>query len=249
MLRLIKQIIDDLFTPMMSDFWQTPLWIRWSLVVITCAATIPLALIFRARNSFHDQPRIHIIQNMDNQPKSVSQDSSNWFIDGRVMRPRVKGTIAQGEMIDDAHFFMGITNNDWANDFPKQLTVDQAFIERGQDRFNIYCSPCHGDGGFGDGLIHKRAMTLVETGANGTSWVAPKNLHEELIKEQPVGQLFNTITNGVRTMGAYASQIPTQDRWAIVSYIKALQFSQDADPSLVDGTDALPTKTAEGSVE
>ena len=126
-------------------------------------------------------------------------------------------------------------------EYPESLTVDRAFIERGQDRFNIYCSPCHGAGGFGDGLVHKRATVLVETGANGTSWVAPKNLHEDLIRVQPVGQLFNTITNGVRTMASYASQIPTRDRWAIVSYIKALQLSQHADQAMVDGANSLPT--------
>ena len=99
------------------------------------------------------------------------------------------------------------------------------------------------------GLIHHRANQLVETGVNGTTWVAPKNLHEELIKEQPIGQLFNSITNGVRTMAAYGSQISTKDRWAIVAYIKALQMSQDADPTNVSNAEALPKVTSEGSNE
>ena len=97
--------------------------------------------------------------------------------------------------------------------------------------------------GYGEGLVHIRAMTLVETGVNGTSWVAPKNLHEDLIKDQPVGQVFNTISNGVRTMAGYASQIPTEDRWAIIAYIKALQFSQDADPAFVTNADQIPVKS------
>ncbi|HIA72022.1 MAG TPA: cytochrome c, partial [Phycisphaerales bacterium] len=105
-------------------------------------------------------------------------------------------------------------------------------------------------GGFGDGLVHHRANQLVETGVNGTTWVAPKNLHEDVIKEQPVGELFNTITNGVRTMSAYASQITIEDRWAIVAYVKALQLSQDADPASVINADAIPRKSAnEGSSE
>ncbi|MCH2146198.1 MAG: cytochrome c [Phycisphaerales bacterium] len=249
MAKLIKQIIDDLLTPMLQDFWQVPIWIRWSLVVVTCAATIPLAVIYRARHAVNHKPRIHIIQNMDNQPKSVAQDGSDWFLDGRIMRPKIDGTVARGDMAGDTHFFMGIENDEWATEFPSQVTIDKAFIERGQDRFNIYCTPCHGAVGYGDGLIHVRAMTLVETGANGTSWVAPKNLHEALIKEQPVGQLFNTITNGVRTMAAYASQIPTKDRWAIVAYIKALQFSQDADPELVEGSESFPQKEKQGGDE
>ena len=75
---------------------------------------------------------------------------------------------------------------------------------------------------------------------NGTSWVAPKNLHEDAIRQQTVGQLFNTVTNGVRTMSGYASQIPTNDRWAIVAYIKALQLSQNADPTAIENSNVLP---------
>ena len=78
-------------------------------------------------------------------------------------------------------------------------------------------------------MINQRAMDLVNLGLNGTTWVQPKNMHEQLIREQPVGQTFNTITNGVRNMSGYAAQIPTEDRWAIVAYVKALQRSQAAD--------------------
>jgi mono/diheme cytochrome c family protein len=88
--------------------------------------------------------------------------------------------------------------------------------------------PCHGESGYGDGIIHQRADQLVRTGTNGTEWVQPKSLHEQLIREQPVGQIFNSITNGIRTMPAYDAQIPTADRWAIVAYVEALQRSQFA---------------------
>ncbi len=226
---LVKQIIDDLLKPFLADFKTLPLWITWTLIVITCAATIPLALIFRARTAYSDKPRIHFIQNMDNQPKYVSQEANALFLDGRAMRPRVDGTIARNGMAEDTHLFMGVKDGAWASTYPSSLTIDEKFLERGQGRFNIYCSPCHGAVGKGDGLIHDRATQLVETGINGTSWVAPKNLHEEAIKAQAVGQLFNSITNGVRTMAAYGSQISTEDRWAIVAYMKALQLSQDAD--------------------
>jgi mono/diheme cytochrome c family protein len=247
---LVKQIIDDLLKPFLADFKTLPAWIIWLLIVITCAATIPLALIFRARTSFSDKPRIHFIQNMDNQPKYVSQEANALFLDGRAMRPRVEGTIARNGMGDDTHLFMGVVNDDWATAYPSTITVDHDLLLRGQGRFNIYCSPCHGAGGFGDGLVHHRASQLVETGVNGTSWVAPKNLHEEAIKEQSVGQLFNTITNGIRTMAAYGSQISTEDRWAIVAYMKALQLSQDADPSMVSNAESLPLKTnSKGSNE
>jgi mono/diheme cytochrome c family protein len=240
MTKLIKQIIDDLLKPVLADFWSSPIWIRWGAIVLTCAATVPLAFIFRARTAFSDKPRIHIIQNMDNQPKYVSQEANALFLDGRTMRPRILGTVALGDMTGDTHRFKGIVDGDWATTYPANITVDRAFIERGQQRFNIYCTPCHGKGGFGDGIIHHRAQQLVETGVNGTSWVAPKNLHEDAIREQPIGQLFNTITNGVRTMSAYASQIPTDDRWAIISYIEALQLSQHANPDQVDGASELP---------
>lgn len=240
MKNLINQIIDDLLKPILDDFWSTPIWIRWGAIVLTCAATIPLAVIFRARTAFTDKPKIHIIQNMDNQPKFVSQEANALFLDGRTMRPKVEGTISQDEMTGDTHRFLGIVDGEWATTYPPSLSVDRAFVERGQERFNIYCALCHGKGGFGDGVVHDRAQQLVETGVNGTSWVAPKNLHEELIREQPLGQLFNTITNGVRTMSAYASQIPTDDRWAIISYIQALQLSRDANPDLIEGAHELP---------
>lgn len=250
MTKLLQQIIDDLLKPFMEDVWATPLWIRWALVVITCAATIPLAVIFRARSVSSNKTKIHIIQNMDNQPKFVSQEANALFLDGRAMRPHIDGTIPQTGMIGDTHKFMGIIDGAWATTYPTELTVDRTLIERGQERFNIYCSPCHGIGGFGDGLVHNRANQLVETGVNGTSWVAPKNIHEDTIKEQPVGQLFNTITNGVRTMSGYASQISVRDRWAIIAYIEALQLSQDANPADVEGSASLPRKsTSEGGSE
>lgn len=242
MVTLIKQIIDDLLKPILKDVWETPVWIKWAMIVVTCAATIPLAVIFRARTASSDRPKIHIIQNMDNQPKFVSQEANALFLDDRVMRPRIEGTIAQSGMIGDTQRFMGIVDGAWATTYPSSVTVDKPFIKRGQERFNIYCAPCHGKGGFGDGVIHDRAQQLVETGANGTSWVAPKNLHEEAIREQPVGQLFNTITNGVRTMSGYASQIPVDDRWAIISYIEALQVSQHARPEDVPDSASLSRK-------
>lgn len=251
MAKVIKQIIDDLLKPILEEVSLSPIWLRWAVIVVTCIATIPMALIFRARTSFSEQPRIHIIQNMDNQPKYVSQEANALFLDGRVMRPRIEGTIARGDMVGDTHRFMGVVDGGWATSYPDGLNVDRAFIERGRNRFYIYCTPCHGQGGFGDGLVAQRAAQLVETGANGTSWVAPKNLHEEAIRQQPVGQLFNTATNGVRTMSGYASQIPTNDRWAIIAYVKALQLSQHADPASIPNAHALPRvdSTIEGGAE
>ncbi|MDP7008878.1 MAG: cytochrome c [Phycisphaerales bacterium] len=248
MSNLIKQIMDDLLKPFLADFKEMPAWIKWFGIVTSCVAIMILAIIFRARSEgvYNDKPRIHFIQNMDNQPKYVSQEANALFLDGRAMRPKIEGTVSQTEMTSDTHYFMGVVDEAWADSFPSAVTVDRDFLERGQDRYNIFCALCHGIGGLGDGVVHHRATQLVETGINGTTWVAPKNLHEDAIATQPVGQIYNSITNGVRTMAAYGSQIPVADRWAIVAYIKALQVSQNADASTVPNADSLP-RVNEGS--
>src|SRR4029079_4307787 len=94
-------------------------------------------------------------------------------------------------------------------------------IKRGQERFGIYCSPCHGLGGNGDGMGAKRAEGL----AQGT-WVPPSNLNQDYLRQMPVGQIFNTITHGVRNMPAYGPQVKVDDRWAIILYVRALQRSR-----------------------
>ncbi|MCH7848286.1 MAG: cytochrome c [Planctomycetes bacterium] len=197
--------------------------------ILVAIGSIPFALAAMARAVPSSHTRIHIIQDMDNQPKFRAQHANPLFADGRAMRPVVAGTVAQGQLEADDHYNRGVVDNDWATTFPPQVQVNLDLVYRGQDRFNIYCTPCHGYAGYGDGMINQRAMDLVNLGLNGTTWVQPKNMHEQLIREQPVGQTFNTITNGVRNMSGYAAQIPTEDRWAIVAYVKALQRSQAAD--------------------
>ena len=112
--------------------------------------------------------------------------------------------------------------------FPARVPVTMELMQRGRERFGIYCQPCHGAAGYGDGMVNVRAMELVNLGTNGTVWVQPKSVHDDDIREQPVGRIFNSITNGVRTMPPYGPQIPVSDRWAIVAYVKALQRSQNA---------------------
>lgn len=121
---------------------------------------------------------------------------------------------------------------DWVTEFP--LAVDESLIRRGQQRYAIFCATCHGQGGEGDGLVTLRALELEQ----GT-WVRPTSLHAEPIRNQPVGQLFNSISNGVRKMPGYASQIPVRDRWAIVAYVRALQRTRTASSSDVP-EDILP---------
>ena len=186
--------------------------IIYSSLIVIVLAMIPPALIARTRAVHSERPRIHFVQDMDNQPKFRAQHANPLFADGRAMRPPVPGTIARGELAEDRHFHQGLVSDDWATAFPAQTPVTIELLERGRERFNIYCQPCHGLAGYGDGIVQQRAMQLVETGTNGTVWVAPKSLHEEAIRTQPVGQIFNTITNGIRNMPRYDSQIPVGDR-------------------------------------
>lgn len=217
-----------------------PKAIVYSLVILIVAAMIPPALIARQRAVKHSAPPIHFIQDMDNQHKFRAQAENPLFLDRRAARMPVPGTIALGQLNDDDHFERGIVDNVWATGFPAQINVNLNLLEYGQERFNIYCTPCHGAAGYGDGMINKRAMELVNRGVNGTLWVQPKSLHETAIREQAVGQIFNSITHGVRTMPAYGAQIPAEDRWAIVAYVRALQRSQTAEPSDFPGGSVPP---------
>jgi mono/diheme cytochrome c family protein len=221
------------------------------LLTVVILAMIPPAVIARKRVLTTEQRRIHFIQDMDNQHKFRAQQVNPLFADGRAMRQPVAGTVAWGELNEDDHFHRGLSKKKWATSLPSKITVDMALLNRGQQRFNIYCQPCHGLAGYGDGIVNTRAMDLLNSGTNGTTWVAPKSLHEKAIREQPVGQIFNTITNGVRNMAGYGAQIPTDDRWAIVAYVRALQRSQNAKIADVppDQRTDLPTVRIETVVE
>jgi hypothetical protein len=207
----------------------------YAVMVLAILALIPPALIARTRAVNNKNRRIHLIQDMDHQGKFGPQDTSDIFTDRRAMRPPVEGAVAREDAVrEDNHYYRGVISGAdgkpaWATAYPRQMTVDLNFIRRGQERFNIYCRPCHGYGGYGDGIVNERAMQLMSSAeAKGTAWVQAKNIHEPLIREQPPGQIFNTITHGIRNMAGYESQIPLDDRWAITAYVKALQFSQHA---------------------
>ncbi|MDF1746470.1 MAG: cytochrome c, partial [Gimesia sp.] len=110
----------------------------------------------------------------------------------------------------------------WVTEFP--MPVTEKMMARGKERFRIYCSVCHGLSGDGDGLVSLRAMELLQ----GT-WVKPASYHTDNVRKLPIGRLFHTISNGVRKMPGYSAQIPPEDRWAIVLYLKALQKSRNTD--------------------
>jgi mono/diheme cytochrome c family protein len=203
---------------------ELPRGILYVLLIIAAASTIPFAMAAYARESKSPLPRHHIVPDMDFQQKFKAQRMNPFFADKRADRPQIEGTVAVGELHEDDHLYAGKVNGTFARTFPAAIKIDEATMNRGRERFGIYCTPCHGQVGEGDGMVHLRAASLAE----GT-WVPPSNMTEERVRLIPVGELFNTITNGVRNMPAYGHQIPPEDRWAIILYVRALQKSRAAD--------------------
>ncbi len=201
------------------------------MLILGLLAMLPPIIAAQARSTPNPNLPINIIQDMDLQSKFKAQSENELFADGRSQRPQVAGTVARDEAYADTHFNEGTVGGQWATTNPAQVPLTLALLQRGQDRFNIYCTPCHGYSGAGDGTVNQRALELVSNvdgPVNGTVWVAAKSVHDAAVTVQPIGQLFNTVTNGVRNMAGYGSQIPIEDRWAIVSYVRALQRSQNA---------------------
>jgi mono/diheme cytochrome c family protein len=201
-----------------------PRFIVYLMIVLTVAAAVPVALAAKARYTKSPNPKPHIIGDMDWQPKYKAQRQNPFFADSRAQREDVTGTVAVGELQDDEHFYEGTLDGAPAPTFPPRVLMTEANIERGRERYGIYCAPCHGLVGSGDGMIAKRADELIATGrGKGMAWVPPTNINQDYLRAQPVGQLFQTITKGVRNMPAYGPQIAVEDRWAIVLYLRALQ--------------------------
>ena len=154
-------------------------------------------------------------QDMQDQPKYIPLRPSDFFPDGRSERPLVDGTVARGHLQDDVLLYTGKgPDGKFSNDFPFPIT--KAVLERGQQRFDIYCAPCHDRLGTGDGKIVRRGFRH------------PPSYHIDRLREAPNGYLFDVVTNGFGAMPDYAAQIQANDRWAIVAYIRALQLSQNA---------------------
>lgn len=200
-----------------------PRGIIYGLLILGSAATVPFALAALARVSTNETPRLHIVPDMDFQQKFKAQRANRFFEDGRAMRLDVAGTVAQGELRDDDHFYIGRVGGAFAKTFPEQVDVTLETMDRGREQFGIYCTPCHGVDGMGQGMVHERARSLMQ----GT-WAPPTNLHQENLLYKPVGELFEGITRGIRNMPPYGRQIDTADRWAIVLYLRGLQRSQAA---------------------
>jgi mono/diheme cytochrome c family protein len=201
-----------------------PKWITAFIVASTAFALIPFAIAAKARTSRSTEPHFHIFPDMDFQPKYKSDQPMDLFGDGRANRGEISGTVARGSLNADDVFYRGLADGQWTTGFPKQLEVNDQLMKRGKNRYEIYCTPCHGYDGRGMGAIPQRVAST------GGVWLA-RNLVDAsnpVVMNMPNGQLFNTISNGYNTMMGYAAQIPHADRWAIVLYVRALQRSQNA---------------------
>jgi len=182
------------------------------------ALSLALGALMACRGQPSELPPVHLNPNMDTQEKYKAQSLSRFFDDKRTMRTPVEGTVARGLLKEDDAFFRGKEGDNFIKNIP--VEVDAAMMARGQDRFNIYCSPCHGMTGDGNGIVPTRVKMTKP-------WQA-SSYHDDRIRNMPDGELFNVITNGVRTMPGYRVQVPEADRWAIVAYVRALQRSQMA---------------------
>jgi len=156
-------------------------------------------------------------QDMHNQPKFYPQRGTTFFADGRSVRPQVENTVARGQNTHGAYFYTGMEDGHEGNLMPFPVTID--VLARGQERYNIYCSPCHSRVGNGVGIIVQRGYAKAG------------NLHEARLRAAPLGHFFSVISNGYGAMPDYSSQVTTEDRWAIIAYIRALQLSQNAQQS------------------
>ncbi len=228
------------FAPVAPRLRRPPFWIISLLIISVLASWIPLVLFARGRSAKSTEPRVALVQDMGTQVRYREQMSSEVFADGRADRPRIPGTVARGQANLDDNYYRGFTGEPvqagsphasgqpvkFVEGFPAAVTVDNKLLARGQERFNIYCSPCHGLDGYGNGMVHVRAQELKQG-----SWVQPASLHSDGVRARPEGHLFNTISIGIRTMPGYGGQIPVADRWAIVAYIRALQVSQGPQPA------------------
>ena len=245
-MRLLNDFAKSMYLP------KAPFWMIAASLIIVVATWIPLAFIAKARTTSSVKPPVNLFQDMDIQPRFEPQSINPIFNDQRAMRYNPASTISESQIINAPHFEYGYKVNETGeatvqtneNDekiavyykgFPERVKVNKVFLKRGRRYFNVYCYPCHGLDGQGNGPVNKRALELVEVNSTLNQWITASNIilvnpqTEQLTYGElayPDGELFNTITHGIRNMKGYGEQIPIADRWAIVAYIRALQISQ-----------------------
>jgi hypothetical protein len=166
-------------------------------------------------------------QDMQDQPRYKPLRISHFFSDERSSRPLVPGTVARGYLKEDTYFYTGFVGKDPGNEMP--FPVTREVLERGRERYNIYCAPCHSRTGDGNGMIVQRGYRR------------PPSYHIDRLRQAPLGHFFDVITNGFGAMPDYDAQVQPADRWAIIAYIRALQLSQDAPTSVVPAGEQMPS--------
>lgn len=155
-------------------------------------------------------------QDMHDQPRFKPLAESDFYADLRSSRTPVEGTIARGQLHEDAYFYTGKIGANPGNYMPAEVPVNADTLARGRERFDIYCAPCHSRLGDGNGMVVQRGYRH------------PPTYHQDRLRQAPLGYFFDVMTNGFGAMPDYAAQIPPRDRWCIVAYIRALQLSQNA---------------------
>jgi hypothetical protein len=191
--------------------------LRQISIAVALAAT---ALLSGCRIDMHVQPRQNPLSRSD------------FFTDQRSERPPVEGTVARGELHEDAYFYTGKTGNNPGDYMPFPVTKE--VLQRGRERYNIYCAPCHSEVGDGNGFVPSRGFARK-----------PPSYHIPRLQKAPLGYFYEVITNGFGIMPDYASQIPPRDRWNIVAYVRALQLSQNATRADVPAGQRVPSDPPE----
>lgn len=175
---------------------------------------------------------------MHDAPRYDPYEASTFFPDGRSARNLPVGTVARGWLREDDAVYTGKVNGELVDAFPFAISHDD--LARGRDRFNVYCTPCHGRLGDGNGMVVQRGLRQAAS------------YHQERLRQERVGYFFDVITNGFGAMQGYAEQVPVRDRWLIVAYIRALQLAQNATVNDVPADrrgelDGVPTTTGAGA--
>lgn len=168
---------------------------------------------------------------MYNQPRYEPLEPSRFFDDGRSSRPLVPGTISREALPSDSILATGRENGKLVDELPVELS--ESLLRRGQERFNIFCSVCHGRTGEGNGMIVQRGFTK------------PPTFHSERLRGAPIGHFFDVATHGFGRMPAYDAQVPVDDRWAIAAYIRALQLSQYAEVTELPASNSNSNETTQ----
>ena len=203
------------------DFW-TPSWALSGRLGSSRSARLRSASATHPRVSWARRAAFILLvaltgacrQDMHDQPKYRPLRGSEMFADKRSARPLVEGTVARGTLREDAAFYTGKTADGFVSEIPVKVTAE--LLARGQSQYQVFCAPCHGRTGRGDGMIVQRGFKK------------PSSYHVDRLRQMPIGYFYDVISIGFGAMSDYAAQVPPQDRWAIAAYVRTLQLSQQA---------------------